>query len=138
MANAPDPCKNLPGQRHHMILATLMVAHQSLLTAIDFTLDQAANLINIPSNGAQQTGMQQQCKQTRPIHNGRTAGIYERAVSSQLNTIEGELNLGTISKEAASAKVQRLMTVIRKELESGGYANVNDPKLSQTIAEWKL
>lgn len=138
MAGAPDPCNQLPGQRHHMIPASLMPTHQTFLTAIGFTLDQGANLINLPSNTTQQNGMAQHCRQNRPIHNGRTASIYERAVSSQLNTIEGELNAGLITRQGAADKVQRLMTLIRRELESGRYANVNDPALSRTIAGWRI
>ncbi len=138
MANSNDPCNQLPGQRHHMIPASLMPVHQYFLTAIDFTLDQGDNLINLPSDGAQQTGMRQKCGQNRPLHNGRTANIYERAVSSQLNTIEGELNSGEITAQGAKDKVQRLMSLIRSELESGRYANVNDPALSRTIAGWRI
>lgn len=138
MANAPDPCNNLPGQRHHMIPASLTPIHQDFLKAIGFTLDQGANLINLPSTASQQAGMAQQCRQNRPIHNGRTAKIYENAVSRQLNTIEGELNAGQITRQGAAAKVQRLMSLIRREIESGRYSNVNDPALARTIAEWRI
>ena len=138
MANAPDPCKNLPGQRHHMIPAALMEVHQSFLTAIDFTLDQGANLIRLPSDDAQKAGMLRECAENRPIHRGPTARIYERAVSSQLNTIEGELNAGQITRQGAAQKVQRLMSLVRQELESGRYTNVNDPALSRAIASWRI
>lgn len=134
MANAPDPCKDLPGQRHHMVPASLMKRHETFLTRIVFTLDHGANLINLPSTDAQRTGMSQLCRQNRPIHSGRTAARYENAVSDRLNRIEGDLNAGRITPEQAGARVRRLMDMIRSELESGRHANVNDPGLADAIA----
>ena len=138
MANAPDPCKNLPGQRHHMIPASLMTRHQVFLTRVNFTLDQGANLINLPSSGPQQSDMQQQCRQNRPVHNGRTASHYENAVSDKLNQIEGELNALRITPQQAASRVDRLMSLIRSELESGRYTNVNDPNLARAISGMRL
>lgn len=138
MADSNDPCGNQPGQRHHMIPAVLMRNHQRFLTLIGFTLDQGANMIKLPSDAAQKSGMAQLCQQDRPIHNGRTANHYHDAVSSQLNAIEGEMNAGDITARQAAAKVDRLMSLLRQELQSGRYANVNDPALARVIESWRI
>lgn len=112
--------------------------HQRFLILIGFTLDQGANMIKLPSDAAQKTGMAELCRQDRPIHNGRTANDYHDAVSSQLNAIEGEMNAGDLTARQAAAKVDRLMSLLPQALQSGRYANVNDPALARVIESWRI
>jgi A nuclease family of the HNH/ENDO VII superfamily with conserved AHH len=138
MAGAPDPCRNLPGQRHHIIPAEAMTANQAFLTRIGFTLDQPANMIKLPANATQRNDMSQMCGETRPIHNGRHPQSYEQAVSQQLRGIESRLNAGTITRAEARSLVNELMSTIRTELTTGGYARINDSAVANFIRNLTL
>jgi A nuclease family of the HNH/ENDO VII superfamily with conserved AHH len=138
MAGAPDPCRNLPGQRHHIIPAEAMTANQAFLTRIGFVLDQPANMIKLPSNATQRNDMTQMCNETRPIHNGRHPQSYEQAVSEQLQGIESRLNAGSITNAEARGLVNELMSKVRAELTTGGYARINDSAVANFIRNLRL
>lgn len=132
MAGAPDPCRNLPGQRHHIIPAQLMARHESFLTQIGFRLDDPNNLVRLPSNAPQQANMQQMCGETRPTHTG-SHGRYTDALDGKLSRIEARFNRGDISAQEAMAQVRQLMSQIRAELSTGSHATINSQSLIDFI-----
>jgi hypothetical protein len=134
MAGAPDPCGNLPGQRHHILPAEIMSANQQFLTRIGFKLDQPANMMKLPANQSQRNNMAEMCGENRPIHSGRHPREYGNAVSEQLRAIEGRGLGASESREL----VNRLMSAIRTELSSGGYSSVSDPRLANFIRAIRL
>lgn len=137
MANSPDPCKNAPGQSHHVIPAQLMGKHESLFTKIGFKLDQASNLVRLPRNELHRAEMKSICSEDRAIHNG-SHGRYSEAVSKQLNNIERELEMGRISSHEARAKVDVLCRELSSALRSGNYQSMNDPALARFISQLRV
>jgi A nuclease family of the HNH/ENDO VII superfamily with conserved AHH len=134
MAGAPDPCRNLPGERHHIIPAEIMGSHSAFLTRVGFKLDQSANMIKLPRDGQQRSDMQSLCQETRPVHSGRHPADYGRAIGERLREIESR-NLSAADSRVA---INRLMSEIRQVMVSGNYAKVNDPNLVQFIRSLKL
>lgn len=137
MAGAPDPCKNLPGQNHHIVPAQLMQQHERFLTQIGFQLDDPNNLIRLPTDATQQNDMQQMCGATRPIHNG-SHGTYSQAVNQQLSRIEQQYVRGDITAAQARVKVDQLMQSVRSILNSGTYSSINDAGIARQIANLRI
>lgn len=138
MAQAPDPCKDLPGQSHHMMPAQLMERHEDFFTQIGFRLDDPANMVRLPRNGAEQTDMAQLCGETRPTHNG-SHGKYSDAVDDKIKGIKEALDDGDITSVEARAKVQMLMNEVRSAISSGRFSgSINDPALAAYIRSLAL
>lgn len=131
--SAPDPCRDMKGQRHHIIPAEAMAGHQKFLAQIGFALDQPANMIRLPSDGKMQQEMKEFCDQKRPIHLGRHPTDYRNAISDKLTQIESRLNSGQINNAQARGEVNRLMGEIRAELSSSRHGFVNDASVIRFI-----
>jgi hypothetical protein len=133
MAQAPDPCKNLPGQNHHIVPAQLMKRNEDFFTQIGFRLDDPANMVRLPRDPAEQADMAQLCGETRPTHNG-PHDKYAEAVNEKIDGIKEQLEEGKISPAEAQAKVQALMSEIRSAIASGRFGgSLNDAALAAHI-----
>jgi hypothetical protein len=151
MAKSADPCKNMPGERHHEIPAELMDKHADFLNKIGYSLDyglsranaraphsgEAEALIRLPSSDSERIAMSTipGCGD-RTIHNG-SHGEYAKAVDEQLGKIETEFRAGRLDEAGARASVGRLLDGVRNLLRNR-FANMNDPALVQAIRNLAL
>ena len=123
MDKSADPCKDLPGARHHEVPAELMDRHADFLNEIGYSLDyglsrpnaraphsgEAESMIRLPTNEAERSAMSAipGCGD-RTIHNG-SHPEYAKAVDEKLQDIKDQFNSGQLSKEEARAMVGRLL-----------------------------
>jgi len=135
-----DPCRNFDGQRHHMIPAQLMDDNQKFLRRIGFSLDDGfrqstgqSNMIRLPRSDPQREAMKANpsCGD-RAIHNGSHPD-YTNAVNEQIGKIRAKFEQGTISRSEAGAKMNSLMQALQRQLTSGQYTAMNDPRLISAI-----
>jgi hypothetical protein len=137
---ASDPCRNYDGQRHHMTPAQLMEPNKNFLRKIGFSLDDGllkstgqSNMIRLPTNDAQRNAMKADplCGD-RTIHSG-SHPEYTRAVNDRIETISRQYNMGRISADQARVKVSNLMQALQRQLTSGQYTTMSDPRLINAI-----
>ena len=137
MASSPDPCKNAPGQSHHVIPADLMKNNEAFFTKIGFKLDDGKNLLRLPNSAASQANMNAICGEMRSIHSG-PHGRYSNAVDEQIKAIERQLDAQKIDPAQAKAKVEVLINELQGALRSGRYQSMNDPALLQHIRNLRI
>lgn len=137
MASSPDPCKNAPGQSHHVIPADLMKGNEAFFTKIGFKLDGGKNMLRLPNSAASQADMNAICGETRSIHSGRHDG-YSKAVDEQIKMIKRDLSSGKLNSAEAKAKVDLLMNELQIALRSGRYQSMNDPALIRHINNLRI
>jgi hypothetical protein len=141
MENATsDPCRNYDGQRHHMTPAQLMQPNKNFLRKIGFSLDDGllqstgqSNMIRLPTNNTQRNTMKVDplCGD-RTIHSG-SHPEYTKAVNDRIEMISRQFNQGRISADQARAKMSNLLQALQRQLTSGQYTTMSDPRLINAI-----